>query len=217
MAQLEEIALEKKAAKSEEQIEETSLSSKTFDFIKELAVLVVTAFILAFIFKTLILQPFKVEMGSMMPTVLPNDRVLVNKFIYRFYKPTRGDVVTLYSPEKTIPDHSGFSIGKFLVSLYSSPRKILIKRIIATEGETIEMREGKVYINNKPIKEKYVKFLDYSGYGPITVPKDRVFVMGDNRPNSKDSRAPDIGPIKKSELLGKAIIVYWPPNAFKTF
>lgn len=231
MAQIEEISAEKKViAKGshpekqsnegstlKEKAEEKSLSTRSLSFLKELLILVITAFILAFIFKTFVVQPFKVEMSSMVPTVMPNDRVLVNKFVYRFTNPKRGDIVTLYSPEAIPPDQSGFSIIKLVASLYSSPRKILIKRVIATEGETIEVREGKVFISNKPITEKYIKFRDFSGYGPKTVPKEYIFVMGDNRPNSKDSRSPDVGPIKESDILGKAFLVYWPPGAFKMF
>ncbi len=201
-----------KIAEKDEAIEvavdkEKSLSKRFFSFVKELLILVVIAFILAFIFKTFVFQPFKVEMSSMTPTVLPKDRVLVNKFIYYFSNPKRGDIVTVYSPEKYVD--TGFSIR----NLFSSPRKILIKRVIATEGETIEIKNGDVYIDNKIIKEKYVSFKDFNGFGPLKVSKNKVFFMGDNRPNSKDSRS--FGMLDVSEILGKAAITYWPPAAFK--
>jgi len=207
MAQTEETPVEKTVA-SEETPE--NFTSKSLAFLKELVVLIVTAFILALIFKTFVFQPFKVEMSSMVSTVMPDDRVLVNKFIYRFRVPQRGDVITLYSPEKVFTTEGGFS----LINLFQSPKRILIKRVIANAGETIEIKSGQVYINNKSIgKEKYVKFKDFSTFGPFKVPKGYVFVMGDNRPNSKDSRS--FGPIQKSDILGKAFLVYWPISAMK--
>ncbi len=187
--------------------EEKSLSKKALSFAKELVILVAVAFVLAFVFKTFIFQPFRVEMSSMTPTILPNERVLVNKFLYRFSKPSNGDVVTLYSPE-SLPE-PGFNI----THLFSSPRRILIKRIVATEGQTVLVKQSKLYVNGKEVKESYIKFKDFNGFGPEKVAKDHVFVMGDNRPNSKDSRM--FGSIKKSELLGKAFFVYWPPPSFK--
>ncbi|KKN10706.1 hypothetical protein LCGC14_1033820 [marine sediment metagenome] len=189
--------------------EEQSLSKKALSFLKELVILVAVAFVLAFVFKTFIFQPFRVEMSSMTPTILPNERVLVNKFLYRFSKPSNGDVVTLYSPEKSAPE-TGFNI----MHLFSGgPRKILIKRIVATEGQTVLLKQSKMYVDGKEIKESYVKIKDFNGFGPQKVAKNHVFVMGDNRINSKDSRM--FGSIKKSELLGKAFFVYWPPPSFK--
>ncbi len=187
---------------------EKSLGSKAFAFVRELVVLVVTAFVLSFIFKTFVFQPFKVDMQSMMPTIEPNYRVLVNKFVYRFSDPKRGDIITFYSNEKLLEE--GFNIG----DLFAKKNRILIKRVVATEGETIEIKSGRVFINNKPISEKYIKFKDFQSYGPLTVPKDKVFAMGDNRVNSKDSRT--FGPVKESEILGKAFIAYWPVDAIKT-
>jgi len=208
MAQTEETPVEKTVV-SEEKPEE-SFTSKSLAFLRELVVLVVTAFILALIFKTFVFQPFKVEMSSMVSTVMPDDRVLVNKFVYRFRQPERGDVVTLYSPEKVFTSEGGFSF----VNLFQSPKRILIKRVIANSGETIEIKSGQVFVNNKSIgKEKYVKFKDFSSFGPFKVPKGYVFVMGDNRPNSKDSRS--FGPIQKSDILGRAFLVYWPISAMK--
>ncbi len=187
--------------------EEKSLSKKALSFAKELAILVAVAFVLAFVAKTFIFQPFRVEQQSMLPTILPNERVLVNKFLYRFSKPSNGDVVTLYSPESA--PETGFNI----THLFSGPRKILIKRIVATEGQTVLYKQSKLYVDGKEIKEPYIKFKHYEGFGPEKVAKDHVFVMGDNRPNSKDSRR--FGSIKKSELVGKAFFIYWPPPSFR--
>lgn len=210
MAEEEKVSVLEKKVGTEvepEKNEEKSLGARALSFTKELAILVTVAFVLAFVFKTFIFQPFRVEMGSMKPTIIANERVLVNKFLYRFSKPSRGDVVTLYSPDSPVPE--SFQISH----LFSSPRRILIKRVIAVEGDTIMAKQGKVYVNNKEVKESYVRFVDFNGFGPDKVKKGHVFVMGDNRPNSKDSRM--LGSIDKSEVLGKAFLVYWPPSSIK--
>lgn len=184
-------------------------SSKIISTIKELLILIVTAFVLAYLFKTFIFQPFRVEMGSMTPNVMPDNRVLVNRFLYRFKSPKLGDVITLYSPEDANVD-----IPFNITHLFISPRRILIKRVIATEGQTIEIKSGQTYINDKKIKEHYVKLKDFQSFEAKKIPKNYVYVMGDNRANSKDSRY--FGPIKADEVLGKAFMIYWPLNSIKT-
>lgn len=162
-------------------------------FLKETLYLLVTAFVLAFIIKTFIVQPFKVEMGSMIPTIQPNERILVNKFLYRFRPPQKGDIVTFNSPVE--------------------PR-VLVKRIVAVEGDRIYIKKGKVYVNGKLLQESYVENHDsYTTFGPETIPKGKIFVMGDNRPNSRDSRS--FGSVSKKNLLGKAFLVYWPPPSIR--
>lgn len=168
-----------------------TLGLKVFDFVKEIVILVATAFVVAFLIKTFLVQPFKIEQQSMVPTLYPNERVLVNKFIYYFQEPEQGDIITFkdfYAPEQS---------------------RVLIKRIIATEGDTIEISKGKVMVDGEQIKEPYlIPLKDSSNYRSRRIPKDSVFVMGDNRPNSGDSRA--FGPVHEKQILGKAFFIYWP-------
>lgn len=170
---------------------------KIYSFLKEIVILGVTAFIVAFLIKTFVVQPFKIEQQSMVPTLYPGERVLVSKFIYRFQEPEKGDIVTF--EDVNVPGQ----------------KRVLIKRIIATEGETIKIRGGKVSINDRTTKEPYVIMIrDASNYGPREITKDNVFVMGDNRPNSGDSRI--FGPIPENRVLGEAFFIYWPLNRMGT-
>jgi signal peptidase I len=163
--------------------------STTTSFLKELPLLIITAVVIAYLIKAFIIQPFYIPSSSMKPTFYPGDRVLVSKFVYWFTKPKPGDIVVFEAPRDT---------------------RDFIKRVVATEGQTIEVRLGKVYINGKPRSEPYVNGGDYSNFGPIVVPKDAVFVMGDNRANSMDSRV--FGPLPERRIIGKAFLIYWPPN-----
>jgi signal peptidase I len=157
----------------------------------EFVVLVLAAFLLATGIKTWVVQPFYIPSGSMEPTLAIGDRVLVNKFLYRFSSPHRGDVVVFASPE--------------------SPQTDLIKRVIAVGGQTVEIREGYVYVNGIKIDEPYIasdRRDTYTSASPTRVPAGYVWVMGDNRGNSSDSRV--IGPQPVSAILGKAFAIYWP-------
>lgn len=157
----------------------------------ELVVLVAVAFILAMGIKTFVVQPFVIPSTSMVPTLEVGDRVLVNKFIYRFEQPKRGDVVVF-----TSPDNDGMD---------------LIKRVIAVGGQTVELRNGTVFVDDRPLKEPYVNPLikdTYTSNEPTKVPAGYVWLMGDNRTNSRDSRY--FGPQPVAHLLGKAFCIYWP-------
>ena len=155
--------------------------------------LLIAAFILAQAIRTFVIQPYMVPTGSMIPTIQIGDRVLANKFIYRFEDPSRGDVIVFTDLSGRTPT--------------------LIKRVVATEGETVDVREGSVYVNDKKLDEPYVhgqETLPGSVPLPITIPPDHVWVMGDNRTNSADSRW--IGPQPLSAVQGEAFVTYWPPN-----
>ncbi len=161
---------------------------KSISFFRELPFLLISAVLIAWVVRTFIIHPFYIPTGSMEPTLLPRDRVLVNKFIYRFREPQRGDIVVFLPP---------------------NDNRDYIKRIIGLPGETIEIRKGKVYINNRALSEPYkINKPDFSSFGPFKIPKSSYFVMGDNRPNSSDSRV--FGPLKKERIIGKAILIYWP-------
>jgi signal peptidase I len=157
----------------------------------ELAVLVVLAFVLAMGIKTFVVQPFIIPSGSMIPTLEINDRVLVNKFIYRFQKPARGSVVVFISPDSNSVDY--------------------IKRVIAVGGDTVDIKGGAVYVNGTELSEPYVHGKE-TRLGtvpmPVKVPAGYVWLMGDNRPDSQDARYFNVQPATK--LLGRAFAIYWP-------
>lgn len=184
-------------------------------FWKELPILIVVALVVAVLIKTFLIQAFFIPSGSMNDTLLEGDRVMVNKLAYRFGDPARGDVIVFNSP--MLADGDGETIFGALVrhvaeSLgLSSPDSALIKRIIALGGETIEVRNNRVYVDGEPLDEPYLKEGSFMpDYGPFTVPEGWVFVMGDNRSSSSDSRV--FGPIQESEIVGRAFVRVWPPS-----
>ena len=184
-------------------------------FWKELPILIVVALVVAVLIKTFLVQAFFIPSGSMHDTLLEGDRVMVNKLAYRLGDPARGDVIVFDSPMEA--DGDGETIFGALVrhvteSLgLSSPDSALIKRIIARGGETIEIRQNRVYIDGQPLDEPYLKDgSSMPSYGPFTVPEGWVFVMGDNRSSSSDSRV--FGPVDEGEIVGKAFARVWPPS-----
>ncbi len=170
---------------------------------------ILIAFILALFIRTFIVQAFKIPSGSMKPTLLVGDHILVNKFLYGVKipftditlvpvkKPKRGDIVVFKFPE--------------------DPKKDFIKRVIAVSGDTVQIRNKEVYINDKPIDDPYGIHIDphtipgklrpRDNLDPVSVPPDSLFVMGDNRDHSYDSRF--WGFVKLSSVKGKAFIIYW--------
>lgn len=189
------------------------------DFLKELPVLIVVAFGIALLIKTFLVQAFFIPSGSMENTLLVGDRVLVSKFMYKFSEPQYGDVVVFVSPlGAETPQQDRGPIGNFYngivegLGLKSSERDF-IKRVIATEGQTVQIKEGFVHVNDKKLTEPYRHDqLPMPDYGPTKVPKDKVFVMGDNRSNSQDSRV--FGPIERESIVGRAFVLVWPPSRF---
>src|SRR3989337_2764531 len=141
------------------------LGAGLWDFGKTLLV----AFVLAQLIMVSVAQAFQVEQYSMEPTLLPHDRVLVDKFLYRMRQMRRGDVIVLKYPLNT--------------------QRNYIKRIVALPGDALEVKNGKLFVNGKRVIELYVNNGPQGNYGPLTVPKASGFVMGDNRNNSEDSRA----------------------------
>jgi len=139
-----------------------------------------------------IYQPVKVEGTSMMPSLVDQERIFINKFIYRFGigQIERGDLVVFWFPF----DQS----------------KSYIKRIIGLPGDTVELREGAVLVNGRPLQEDYVpeEYKDHFNREPVMVPADQYFVMGDHRSSSNDSRV--WGPVHRRYIYGKAVFVYWP-------
>jgi signal peptidase I len=159
----------------------------------EFLIILLVSFVLVFGFvRPFVVEAFWIPSASMVPTLKYGDRVLVNKFIYRFTEPQRGDIIVFKSVEGDGQD--------------------LIKRVVGVPGDEIAVRGGKLFVNGEPQKEPYVnkKYPDRSFYAPTTVPKDHVFAMGDNRANSQDSRV--FGPVPEQNIEGEAFLRFWPPD-----
>lgn len=167
--------------------------------VREYVEAILIAILLALLIRTFMVQAFKIPSGSMIPTLLVGDHILVNKFIYRFRDPARGDVIVFKYPQD---EHRDF-----------------IKRVIAVGGETVLIKDRQVYINCQPpapacqpIREPWAYYEDrLSAWsetsGPHRVPPGSYFVMGDNRHNSQDSRY--WGFVRGEKIKGKAFLVYW--------
>jgi len=170
---------------------------------------IVTALILALLIRTFVVQAFKIPSGSMIPTLLIGDHILVNKFLYGTTIPfTDKKILIFRNPEKE----------DIIVFKYPrNPDKDFIKRVMATEGDVIEERNKVIFLNGKALTEPYIQHVDKNrsfnamdprdNFGPIKVPKNKLFVMGDNRDQSYDSRY--WGFVDLSEVRGKAFIIYW--------
>ena len=199
--------------------EETRRGGGVLGFLAELPALLLVAFVLAVLLKTFLLQAFWIPSESMVPTLEVNDRVLVNKLIYRFREPGRGDIVVFSDPAATISDGLAERLWESLTSgfgLTPPGEEDFIKRVIGLPGETVEVRDGVVYIDGVPLEEDLVTDGGYLGgetedYGPFPVPEDEYFVMGDNRPFSADSRSL-LGTIPRDHIVGRAFVLIWPPG-----
>ena len=139
-------------------------------------------------------QPVKVEGTSMAPLLSDQERIFINKFVYKFEPIERGDVVVFWYPL----DRS----------------KSFIKRVVGLPGETIEIRDGRLYVDGRELREPYVpaSYLDDSNYPPRKIPPDQYFVMGDHRDSSNDSRM--FGTVPREYIYGKAVFAYWPMGDF---
>jgi signal peptidase I len=187
-------------------------------FLREVPILVLLALAVAIFIKTFLVQAFFIPSSSMEPTLMPGDRVLVNKLAYRFGDLSRGDVVVFQNPnEAQLPDRNAVEalvhwLGEGL-GFQQPENEDLIKRVIGLPGDTVEIRDHTVMVNDKPVTEPYLsqQVLDTMGdYGPVTVPDGELFVLGDNRGNSSDSRV--IGFVPERNVVGRAFVIIWPPG-----
>lgn len=170
----------------------TSLGEEIKDWIVSIAIAVV----LAFFIRYFIVELYLVDGPSMRPTLQSAERLVVNKFIYRFRHPERGEILVFRYPR--------------------DPSRDFIKRVIAVPGDTIEIRDGRVYVNAALLNEPYILSKTRGNYPLATVPDGHIFVMGDNRNNSEDSRFADVGFVPFDLIKGKAMLVFWPVSQFKT-
>ena len=168
----------------------------------EYAGVILAAVAAALLVQAFLVKPYRIPSESMAATLVPRDRVLVNRVVYRLHEPRRGDIVVVDSR----------AVGR-----------VLIKRVVGLPGETLELHDGRVYVDGRRLAEPYVARVDgrqeptepFTGSGrlwslerPYTVPAGHYFLMGDNRVVSDDSR--DWGPAPRGEIVGRAFLTYWP-------
>ena len=155
-------------------------------WLRDLAIsLCISAFVIVFLY-----QPVKVEGTSMLPGLEDQERIFINKFVYRLEPIERGDVVVFRYPR--------------------DPSKSYIKRVIAVPGDRVAIRDGRVFVNGDPLPEPYVpwQYRDFRSLSEIVVPPQAYFVLGDHRSLSNDSR--EFGPVPAEFVAGKAVFIYWP-------
>jgi signal peptidase I len=180
-----------------------------------LPVLLLLALVAAWAMKGFVAQAYHIPSGSMEPQLAVGDRVVVSRTAYRLHDPRRGDIIVFDAPSA---DGDSGGIGGFVtealegVGLRRPDDTELIKRVIGLEGEVIEARGGRVLINGRELREPYLPAdVATADFGPVTVPVDHVYVLGDNRSSSADSRSP-LGPVPVDRIVGRAIARVWPPG-----
>ena len=154
------------------------------------------ALAISVLIRLLIAEPRYIPSDSMIPTLNIGDRLVIEKVSYRFKEPTNGDIIVFEPPD--ILQQQGYSKDQ-----------AFIKRIIGLPGQTIDIKNGRVFIGDRPLEEDYIAELpDYFWQGPVTIPEDQYFVMGDNRNNSNDSHI--WGFLPKENIIGRAVVRFWP-------
>lgn len=154
----------------------------------EIVVIIAAAFAIAMVVQFFVVKPFTIHQVSMEPTIVDGERVLVNRLVYDFHDPRRGDVVVFHPPFKG---------------------EDLVKRVVGLAGDRVEVKDGALFVNGARQTEPYLNEQTIQGIFPeTTVPVGDVFVMGDNRNNSLDSRV--FGPVSTKAIVGRAFVIYWP-------
>jgi signal peptidase I len=157
--------------------------------------IVIIALSLAIVIRALVAEPRYIPSDSMVPTLHVGDRVVVEKISYHLQPPKTGDIVVFAPPEQL--QEQGFTQDQ-----------AFIKRIIGLPGQTVAVKKGLVYLNDKPLVEKYIAEPPQYQWGPYRVPENEYFVMGDNRNNSNDSSR--WGFLPKENIIGRAVVRFWP-------
>jgi signal peptidase I len=176
---------------------QNAASSKAWRSLRENLILITIALVLAFFIRTFIAEPRYIPSESMLPTLHTGDRLVVEKVSYRFSDPEFGDIVVFRPPpelqRRGYPEDQAF-----------------IKRVIGTPGDTLQIDDGKVYLNGNLLQENYIKEPPVKAFPLIKVPENQYFMMGDNRNDSNDSRY--WGFLPKKNMIGKATFRFWPPD-----
>jgi signal peptidase I len=166
--------------------------SKKKNEIKEWIQAIIIAVVLALLIKVFLLEFVQVDGSSMVPTLEDGDRLIVNKIEYQISEPDYGDIITIdyvYNME-------------------------LVKRIIAKGGDSVKIENNVVYLNGEPLEEDYINDGNYEDFSEVIVPEGEYFVLGDNRPNSKDSRYEDVGFISEEDIVGHVFFRIYPFSSF---
>lgn len=164
--------------------------NRTLRWVIEVVVIVAAAFVLALLVQQFVVKPFAIPSPSMEPTLVEGDRVLVNRLVYHFRSPERGDIVVFHPPDR--PGSDPF-----------------IKRVVAVSGDSVAVHDGVLWVNEVPQDEPYIKERPIlEDFPETTIAPGYVWVMGDNRNNSGDSRV--FGPVSEEAIMGEAFAVYWP-------
>jgi len=164
------------------------VSSSTGKVLRETFETVIVALFLAFFIRTFVAESFLVLGSSMEPNLHNRERLFINKLAYRLQPPARGEIIIFRYPK--------------------DPGRDFVKRVIAVAGETVEIRDGTVYIGGESLTESYGPDQGFSDFPAVLVPEGMVFVLGDNRNNSEDSRF--FGSVPREYIKGKALFIYWP-------
>ncbi|MBO4901996.1 MAG: signal peptidase I [Lachnospiraceae bacterium] len=178
--------------KEQEQTQENKPSLKRE--IMEWIIVIEVAVILAVVLNMFLIVNAVIPSASMETTIMTGDRIFGNRLAYMKKDPARGDIVIFKFPD--------------------DEKQLFIKRLIGMPGETLEMKDGIVYINGEALDEPYLATIPYGDYGPVTVPEGAYFVMGDNRNNSADSRYWKQPFVYREKILGKAVFCYFPVSDF---
>jgi signal peptidase I len=171
----------------------------------EWAVVVLLALVVAVVVRTYVFQTFYIPSGSMEPTLMIGDRIIVDKLAFDFHPVERGDIVVFRRPPGERRECAGPEVTD------------LVKRVIGLPTETISARGGKVYITGKPLAEPWLpaQYAYTAPFGPVKIPKGDYFMMGDHRTNSCDSRY--WGPLPSSYIVGEVVMRIWPPSRIHIF
>ena len=203
-------------------IKKKSSSKKAITWVIEITIMLVIAALIAIMIQSFGVKAFMIPSSSMSPTLKIGDRVLVDRVTYYFRKPWRGDVIVFrYPPREPLSLNTSnplyWPFERIGETLHITNRGSIpyIKRVVATEGETVELRKGKLYIDGKEVEEDYLKSNpDTTDFGPVLIPEGHVFAMGDNRTASRDSRSWGTVPIRS--IIGRAFLIWWPLSRMKT-
>lgn len=192
---------EQEAPVSSDSASPRRLSKNSKRNLRDVGIILVIAVVFGILIRSFVFQSFYIPSGSMIPTLKIGNRVLVNKLAYDFHPVHRGDIIVFRTPPD---DRSNPAI------------KDLVKRVVGLPGDVVSSKDGKLYINGKPLSEPYLPpGMVTNGVPTTKIPPGELWVMGDNRTDSEDSRY--FGPISEKLIVGRVFLRYWPLSSFKWF